>query len=141
MPIPRFNKNAECGHVFGLPGVAYEQNGHLYNYDGCPVTLEGELIVEAASAEQPAPAPAPAPKKGGAKKSANLDPPSIDEDTPADELNMALQAYVQDPTSYPFQTMRDTVSRLTGIQPQSKDDVLDLINRILAGEKFAPANT
>lgn len=59
-----FNPKRPFGTVQGLVGVAYDQDGQLYNFQHQPVDLDGKLMdlapAAAAAAAEPAPEKAPA---------------------------------------------------------------------------------
>lgn len=85
--VKAFDKKAAYGEVFGAPGVAYDQNGHFYNYDYEPVDLQGNILKVTA--------PKPEAKTAVA---APVTPPATDDtddDTPEDEKPLDLQAWVK----------------------------------------------
>lgn len=140
MPIPRFRPHLDHGQVFGIPGVAFDQEGQLYNSNHEPVTIEGKVITEEVAAAMPAPVPASPPAKAGKGKAKTAAPPPVDEDTPEDERALDLEGYIAGSVKYDFQTVKAYVAQETGEDPQTKDEVMDLINRMLSGEKFSPAD-
>lgn len=96
-----FNHKRPFGTVQGLPGVAYDQDGQLYNYQHQPVDLEGKPMELASVAELPTPEPDPAPG----------DPtPIVADDDALEEEKVDLLAWARghpDAAATPWQSVRE----------------------------------
>lgn len=128
---PRFNPKAPYGDVFGMPGVAYDQNGTLYNDARIAVSSDGEPIPMEPMKGQPE-AAKPAAKTGkGGRTAAKA--PVIDEDTPDDEKPLDLEGWVAGTAVYPFQTVKAYLMEKTNeTDIPDKETAMDLANQLLA---------
>lgn len=101
-----FNPKRPFGTVNGIPGVAYDQDGQLYNFQHQPVDLDGK-VMDLAAAPEPAPEPEPAP----AAAKAPAAPAVIGEDDDTlEEDKVDLRAWAMgDPAAAatPWQSVRE----------------------------------
>lgn len=103
MSAKPFNHKRPFGTVQGLPGVAYDQDGQLYNHQHEPVDLDGKLMELAPDA---APTPAPQP-------SVAAPPPVTEDDDRLEEEKVDLRAWAMDDPSAaatPWQAVREAAA-------------------------------
>lgn len=103
MSAKPFNAKRPFGTVQGLPGVAYDQDGQLYNHQHEPVDLDGKPVPLAPAAASPAPAPEPAKAPAAA-------PVMAEDDDTLEEDKVDLRAWAMgDPAAAatPWQSVRE----------------------------------
>lgn len=101
MSAKPFNHKRPFGDVHGLAGVAYDQDGQLYNFEKLPVDLNGNLMEIAPTAAQPAPEPQKAPA---------APPVMAEDDDTLEEDKVDLRAWAMgDPAAAatPWQSVRE----------------------------------
>lgn len=98
-----FNPKRPFGDVHGIPGVAYDQDGQLFNPQKQPVDINGKPMTLAPADAAPAAAPAPEAPKPAAPSVIAEDDDTLEED------KLDLRAWAKDdPDLYatPWQTVR-----------------------------------
>lgn len=122
---PRFNHKlmSSTGIVFGMPGVAYDQGGVLYNDGFIAVDSSGNPIkmVEPPKPSVPQVAPQPAAA-------------ADDDDTPEDEKAIDLEGWVAGTKAYRFGVIVAHLQEVSGQKAKDKEQAMALANRVLAGE-------
>ena len=124
------------GQVVGLPGVAWELDGYLYNSFGQRVNLKGESIPDngpkkAASKPKAAPWPAP-PSKTVNVAGFEVDADMVGEQEPPDDFivnDVNLSGWARGDAKYPFFKVRSAVQKEFGVVAANADEVREILVR------------
>lgn len=127
-----FNPNRPFGEVHNAPGVAYEQDGRLYDVHGARVNLNGEPMPD-----DPAPKQAkaqPAPKPTAPAKTANVagfeiptDMLNDGEDTVVEGVN--LSAYARGEEKVAFFKLKAAIEKAYGVKVSNGAEVREVLIR------------
>lgn len=120
---PKFNKKRPHGTVHGLAGVAYDQDGTLFNSNYQPVDMQGKLLYP----NEPAPPPE---RTGDIAEDAPKGPTPIDpEDVIDEEPRIDLKAWRDGTVRAAWATVASEVHRQLGAVVKNKQEALDVVNK------------
>lgn len=109
-----FNFKRDFGTVQGAPGVAYDQDGQLFNFQHEPVDIEGRLMLVDPENAPAAPASV-ATETATAPSAPIVSDTSSEDDVPADEKPFDLLAWAQGEPSLaktPWEKVKAETARL-----------------------------
>lgn len=131
-----FNPNRPYGEVHNAPGVAYDQDGRLYDVNGVRVNLRGEPIADEPAPKQAPSKVKPAPKaKPGKVNVAGFDVPKemLDdaEDTVVDlgDVKVNLSAWARGEDKVHFFRLKAAVEKEFGVKVANGAEVREVLIR------------
>lgn len=141
-----FNPNRPHGEVHNAPGVAYEQDGRLYDINGVRVNLEGEPIPDDPAPKQAKAKAPPAKKpKPGTANVAGFEVPqdmlNDGEDTIVDlgDVKVNLSAWARGEEKVHFFRLKAAVEKEFGVKVSNGDEVREVLIREGVAEPEAEA--